>query len=453
MSPADRPENETHRLLSLRSLQVLDTESHGEFDAFVRAAASVCGTPIALITLVDDDRQWFKANFGLTGVTETPRDSAFCAHTILQDELLTVTDTLQDPRFIDNPLVTGDPNIRFYAGAPLTLRNGMKVGSLCVIDRIPRQINESQEKVLEFLADGVVQLLESRQKALQTRHQPMESMPAMFHSIDAQGCLLTVSDGWLQRLGYRREDVVGKKSLEFFTRGTQKRISINSQPAFFATGSQSNVPAQMLTASGDPIDVVMSSVLESDEQGKPIRALTIIEDVTELHTAMRISADLLSVARTQFILSVTDASGSIIEVNDLFCKISGYSQQELLGAPWKTTLSEKHPEALLKDMWGKLKSGQPWHGEICNRTKTGSEYWVDAVIAPLIGANGAPERFVSLQSDTTAKKLQEQALIESRRLLARTGEAAGIGGWELNIATGALHWSEQTYVLHGVSLS
>ena len=169
MSPADRPENETHRLLSLRSLQVLDTESHGEFDAFVRAAASVCGTPIALITLVDDDRQWFKANFGLTGVTETPRDSAFCAHTILQDELLTVTDTLQDPRFIDNPLVTGDPNIRFYAGAPLTLRNGMKVGSLCVIDRIPRQINESQEKVLEFLADGVVQLLESRQKALQTR--------------------------------------------------------------------------------------------------------------------------------------------------------------------------------------------------------------------------------------------------------------------------------------------
>jgi diguanylate cyclase len=451
MKSADLPENEVYRLASLKSLKVLDTENEGEFDAFVKAAAAVCGTPIALISLVDEHRQWFKANHGLTGVTETPRASAFCAHTILQEDTLTVEDAQQDSRFVDNPLVTSEPHIRFYAGAPVTLSNGSRVGTLCVIDRAPRQLDKSQAKVLQFLAHGVAQLFEKNRKASQDYLLPMETMPAMFHSIDPEGRLLTVSDEWLLRLGCRREDVIGKKSFEFFSKETQERISIDAKPRFFQTGSQKNVPAQMLTAFGGKIDVVLSSVLERDEHGIPIRAMTIIEDVTERNSALRMSSDLLAVARTQFILSVTDANGIFIEVNDLFCKISGYSEHELLGTHCRIVESDKQPLAYFKSLWRRLQRGQPWRGEICHRAKNGDEYWVDAVIAPLMGSNGKPERFVSLHSDITSKKIQEQALISSRELLARTGAAAGVGGWQLDLISGALYWSEQTYTIHGVA--
>jgi len=109
----------------------------------VRAAAYVAGAPISLLSLVDTGRQWFKANIGLPGVTETSRDAAFCAHTILQEEVLEVQDALRDPRFVDSPMVIGSPAIRFYAGAPIRLEDGSCVGSLFVIDRKPRKLTPS----------------------------------------------------------------------------------------------------------------------------------------------------------------------------------------------------------------------------------------------------------------------------------------------------------------------
>ncbi len=135
MQAAPLPSNESDRIAALQALNVLDTPAECEFDALVNAAAAVCDAPISLVNLVDTDRQWIKANHGLAGATQTPRDIAFCAHAILQDGLFEVPDATLDPRFADNPLVAGDPNIRFYAGAPVRLSNGHCVGTLCVIDR------------------------------------------------------------------------------------------------------------------------------------------------------------------------------------------------------------------------------------------------------------------------------------------------------------------------------
>ena len=125
MSAAQIPSNEAERLRSLNELGVLDSGPEREFDALVQAAALVCGVPISLISLIDVDRQWFKANTGMPGFTETPRDLAFCAHAILQDGIFEVPDATLDPRFADNDLVTGAPDIRFYAGAPLRLSDGI----------------------------------------------------------------------------------------------------------------------------------------------------------------------------------------------------------------------------------------------------------------------------------------------------------------------------------------
>jgi diguanylate cyclase len=143
MRSAPPRENETESLEALRALEVLDSAPEAEFDALVKVAANVCGVPISLISLIDIDRQWFKANEGLLGVTETPRELAFCAHAVLGDDLFEVPDATQDARFANNPLVTGQPDIRFNAGAPLVLSDGIRVSPLCVIDRQPGMLNDT----------------------------------------------------------------------------------------------------------------------------------------------------------------------------------------------------------------------------------------------------------------------------------------------------------------------
>jgi GAF domain-containing protein len=160
--PAPLPADEARRLARLRALDALDTEAEPVFDALAKAAALVAGAPIALVSLVDADRQWFKANVGLEGTDETPRDVAFCAHAILGDDLFVVPDARADPRFADNPLVTGEADIRFYAGAPIRLSDGLPMGTLCVMDHQPRELDGRQAAILQQLARAVAEALEQR---------------------------------------------------------------------------------------------------------------------------------------------------------------------------------------------------------------------------------------------------------------------------------------------------
>ncbi len=166
MPAAAIPVNEEPRLATLRALSVLDTAVERLFDALTKAVAAVTGRPIALISLVDADRQWFKSNIGLPGVSETPRDSASCAHAILGSGLFEVVDAKGDPRFADNPLVTGEPNIRFYAGVPITLHHGTCMGTLCVIDREPGALDPRQRRVLKQLACAAAEALKLRRYAI-----------------------------------------------------------------------------------------------------------------------------------------------------------------------------------------------------------------------------------------------------------------------------------------------
>lgn len=155
---------EPRRLETLRLYGVLDTAPERELDDLTRLAAEICDTPISLISLVDQSRQWFKSRVGLA-VSATPRDQAFCAHAILTpEELLVVPDALADSRFSDNPLVTSDPKIRFYAGAPLVVAGGLALGTLCVIDTRPRELSPHQQRALRTLRGAAVAQLELKRR-------------------------------------------------------------------------------------------------------------------------------------------------------------------------------------------------------------------------------------------------------------------------------------------------
>lgn len=153
--------DETARLAALRRYRILDTDPEQAFDDLTLLAAQICETPIALITLLDEKRQWFKSRLG-TGATETARSIAFCAHTIQQDDLFVVPDALADARFRENPLVVGEPGVRFYMGAPLITHDGHALGSLCVFDRVPRTLTREQQAALDALRRQTVAQLELR---------------------------------------------------------------------------------------------------------------------------------------------------------------------------------------------------------------------------------------------------------------------------------------------------
>ena len=158
------PENEAERLHALRTLKILDTAHEERFDRVTRMAKRMFGVSVSLVSLVDEDRQWFKSSQGLEA-TETPRDISFCGHAINQNGLFIIPDAIEDVRFADNPLVTDAPNIRFYAGYPLEIREGLKIGTLCLIDQKPRVMDEEDQQLFKDLGAMVEQEIKSIQLA------------------------------------------------------------------------------------------------------------------------------------------------------------------------------------------------------------------------------------------------------------------------------------------------
>lgn len=170
MPAANIPTNEQERLQNLYSYELLDTLPDKDYDDITKLASFICNTPVSLITLVDKDRQWMKSSHGIS-LEETLREHAFCAHAILQpDEMMVVSDAEKDERFSDNPLVTGEPHILFYAGVPLVTEEGFAIGSLCVLDNKPGNLNESQREALKTLANQTMRLIQLHKKAKELLH-------------------------------------------------------------------------------------------------------------------------------------------------------------------------------------------------------------------------------------------------------------------------------------------
>ncbi len=599
MQSAPLPDNESQRLAALRALGVLDSGPEAEFDALVRTASLVCGVPISLISLIDVERQWFKANVGLPGALETPRDVAFCAHAILGDALFEVPDALLDPRFADNPLVSGSPDIRFYAGAPVVLSDGHHVGTLCVIDRQARQLNDMQREVLRCLALAAAQALEGRravrlqaesaqavvasearfralsdgsplgvyhadamghctytnprwqeiyglslQESLGTgwsktlhpedqaavheqwqrateknmdfnmefrilhpsgkvrqvrstaramcgsdgaveayigsvddvtmRHAALlkladskerlrrlyEATPAMMHSINEQGRLVTVSDQWLAKLGYSRDEVIGRPSTDFLTPASRQRALDEALPAFLKKGHYDNFEVQMLTKSGEVVDVLLSAIQDRDPDGQMVQGLAVLEDITARNRSEQALA--LERQRLENILDGTqlatwewDVDTGLLRLNQRWAQMLGYRPDEL-GTPCTDTwAAHTHPEdwkqipRLLK--WHVEGHSEKFETEVRMRHRDGHWIWVlDVGKVMAWGPGMRPQTVFGTRQDITVRKRQEEALRKSQDFLERSGWMAGVGGWEVDLLLGKVYWSPATCQIHGV---
>ena len=248
MKPGSKPQNEAERIALLNQYQVLDTEAEDDFNDIVQLASQICETPISLITLVDSTRQWFKAKIGLDA-SETGRDIAFCVHALDQDNILVVQDATKDDRFFDNPLVTGEPHVRFYAGMPLVTESGYTLGTLCVIDHKPRTLSETQLLTLRTLGKQVVKLLDLRLKVINLQKSENdlkdteERINILFHNtIDAvivmndKGIITQWNAKAESVFGYPAEETLGKPLHDIIIPERYRKMHTDGMNHYLATG-------------------------------------------------------------------------------------------------------------------------------------------------------------------------------------------------------------------------
>ncbi len=464
---APMPLHEPERKRALERLDILDSAPEREFDALVAAAALVCGVPISLVSLVDHDRQWFKANLGLSGVSETPRDVAFCAHAILDDGIFEVHDALADPRFADNPLVATAPGIRFYAGASLRLSDGANVGTLCVIDRVPRRLSEKQREALNLLSIAAVEALESRRMARafaasEARFRTLsEASPLGVFATDAAGTCTYTNARWQAIFGLSEAEALGE--------GWSHTLHADDKAAVFAQWRHSaslkqefDMEFRVCRRDGTVRHVrsVARALLDGDVEVTGY--VGSVEDITEhLQSRRALDEDRLRLAA---IIQGTGAGTWEWNVqtgetrfNDRWAEIVGATLNELSPTTIQTWADLAHPEDMARSsvLLQAHFTGETvaYECEVRMRHRDGHWVWVhDRGKVLTRTAQGQPEWMFGTHLDITARKAQEDRLRKSEELLNRTGVLAQVGGWEVDIASGSIHWSEQTCRIHGVEL-
>lgn len=430
----EKPESDEQlRLDYLKALRVLDTEPEEVFDRLTRVAASICETPVATISLVDENRQWFKSVCGLD-VRETTRSVAFCDHTIRQTEPLIVTDTTKDPAFRNNPLVTGHPALRFYAGFPLLAERGVALGALAVMDFVPRVLDRTRIRTLMLLAEQVVVLLELRRQRLDLQNVIAErdrmNVALARQTQHLREAQRIAGIGSWELLMPSRQLVCSEEIYRIF--GLTQTKDTESYADFLRSvhaDDRARLQSAVDTALRErrPLDVEHRIVRPGGEircvheraefilrdNGEALLAGT-AQDVTEQRQSQeRLALLRTCVARVNDTIMITEAQPldepgpRIVFINEAFKDITGYSTEEVIGRSPRFLQGPKTNRSELDRIRSALRNKEPVKAELTNYAKDGKEFWVEMTIAPVTDSSGATTHFVSVQRDITQRKAAE----------------------------------------------
>jgi PAS domain S-box-containing protein len=441
--------DEQRRIAALRAFDVLDTPREGEFDEIVRVVAAICGTPIAAINLIDEGRQWFKAEVGL-GIRETPLSLSICAHAILQPGLFMVPDTLTDTRFADNPWVIGQPGLRYYAGALLKTADNFPLGTVCVLDFKPRRLNEDQKALLTLMANQVVKMFELRRSRALERTARVEAERLLAKNDELleavrqsdQRLRQTLKAGglgyWSLDLGNGMHDA--SENLKFdFGHGFDQTFSYENFPASIhpddrgkmvvaventiRTGADFEVTCKTVGKDGSVRAMLMRAQLHRDIKGSPESLSGIAIDVSDLkHIERQLaeSEDRLSLALNAAGTIGTwdwDIPSDMVYADAAFVRLCGLRPESVRGPQPRSALRYNyHPEdlpTLDSAISDALAGRSDYDVEYRILTPGGDVRWLNAKGKVARDDLGNPIRFQGASVDITERKNAE----DHRRLL------------------------------------
>ncbi len=339
------PHSEEKRLNALNEYHVMDSLPEEELDALTKLASTICDTPIALISLIDDHRQWFKSKVGLDA-SETPRDLAFCAHAIQGEDIYEVPDALENQLFKDNPLVTGSPDIRFYAGAPLINPEGHKLGTLCVIDTVPKKLDEKQKETLRILSGFIINHFELRKKSQQLKeseekyHQIVDDIADIIYTSDVNGNFTYVNRNTERILGYKPEELIGKNFRDLIQPEYKEKISRFYFEQFKSRQNESTLEFPVIMRNGQTKWVEQKVMLNlEDNQIKGFQSVvrdidprwhaeqTLKKARREMEEARNMLQSILD--NVPSIIFIKDKEGRYLLINNQYEKINGVSLKNI----------------------------------------------------------------------------------------------------------------------------
>ncbi|WP_338872211.1 PAS domain S-box protein [Spirosoma sp. SC4-14] len=440
---------EKKRLEALRQYQILDTPPDKEFDQLADLASLICQTPISLISLVDEKRQWFKSRIGID-LQETHRDIAFCNYTIQDQGLFEVEDAQEDNRFKENPLVLTDPHIRFYAGYPLTDSNGHALGALCVLDREPRKLTPHQQKALQILGDMAMGLISTyRQK------QELLYLENLFTLSNDLICIAS-TDGFFKRINPAFSKVLGWDTeflleTSFFELVHPDDLQLTIQQIQqLADGEPTINFAHRIrckdgdyrylqwTASPEPHTGYLFAIARDISEEKQKESL--------LHQSEAKFRSFFE--NSQGFLCIHDLEGKLLTVNMAGASALGYEPEELVGLTLHQIVPPNQHEGLAHYLKIIRETGKA-SGLMHTRHRDGSLLiWLFNNVLEQAGTDGA--YVIGNAIDITRRHQLEVDLKQTKQMLEQTNEAARIGTWEFDVAGNRLSWSSVTKAIHEV---